>query len=321
VEIYDRRRSARARRAANSASFYNGAVPDTPLRWSLRRARILVGSKLALVGGLVGFVGFTWVVERMIGLDGPVSLPPPVALIVAGIPASLWLAFFFLQDRHEPEPMHYVVGVFLLGALVAAPLADFLVYQVAPPVALGQHGLSPFSLDRIVHAVLVIGLAQELCKYAAVRYTIYTSREFDEPMDGVVYMMSVGTGFAVWVNYHRLQGLGGSIYLSTGAAQTVVTTLAHASFAGWLGYVLGRAKFTSRRPVPRGVLLFLGLLGAATLNGQFALVEQWVTTSGFGTHAWRGVLYAALVAVATFALLMVMIQRLLSSSPYKPEAR
>lgn len=294
-------------------------MPATPLRWSLRRARILVGSKLALVGGLLAFVGLAWVLERLIGLDGPVALSPPLALVIAGIPASLWLGFFYLQDRHEPEPMHFVAGVFLLGALVAAPLADFVVYQVAPPLALGQHGLRPFSVDRILHAVLVIGLAQELCKYVAVRYTIYTSPEFDEPMDGVVYMMSVGTGFAVWINYHRLQGLGGSVYLSTGAAQTVVTTLAHASFAGWLGYVLGRAKFTRRRPVSRGVLLFLGLLGAAVLNGQFALVEQWVTTSGFGTHAWRGVLYAAGVAVTVFALLMLLVQRLLAESPFHPD--
>jgi len=288
-------------------------------RWSLRRARLLVGSKLALVGGLLAFVGLAWIIERLIGLDGPVALSPPLALMVAGIPASLWLAFFYLQDRHEPEPMHFVAGVFLLGALVAAPLADFLIYQVAPPSPLGQYGLRPFALDRIVHEVLVIGLAQELCKYAAVRYTIYTSPEFDEPMDGVVYMMSVGTGFAVWINYHRLQGMGGSVYLSTGAAQTVVTTLAHASFAGWLGYVLGRAKFTRRGPVSRGVLLFLGLLGAAALNGQFALVEQWVSTSGFDKHAWRGVLYAAAVAVAVFALLMLLVQRLLADSPFKPK--
>jgi RsiW-degrading membrane proteinase PrsW (M82 family) len=288
-------------------------------RWSLRRARLLVGSKLALVVGLVAFVGLAWVIERLIGLDGPVALSPPLALMVAGVPASLWLAFFYLQDRHEPEPMHFVAGVFLLGALVAAPLADFLIYQVAPPSPLAQHGLRPFSPDRILHAVLVIGLAQELCKYAAVRYTIYTSHEFDEPMDGVVYMMSVGTGFAVWVNYHRLQGLGGSVYLSTGTAQVVVTTLAHASFAGWLGYVLGRAKFTRRRAVTRGVLLFLGLLGAAMLNGVFALVENWVTQAGFHSHAWRGVLYAAGVAVVVFALLMLMVQRLLAESPFRPK--
>ena len=279
-----------------------------------------MGSKLALVAGLVLFVALVWLVEQLLGLDGPVALSPPVALILAGVPASLWLAFFYLQDRHEPEPMHFVAGVFLLGMLVAAPMADFLIYQVAPPSPLGQYGLRPFALDRILHAVLVIGLAQELCKYAAVRYTIYTAPEFDEPMDGVVYMMSVGTGFAVWVNYHRLQGMGGSVFLSVGAAQAVVTTLAHASFAGWLGYVLGRAKFTRRRPVSRGVLLFIGLLMAAALNGQFALVEEWVTNSGLGREPWKGVLYAAALAIAVFALLMVLAQRLLADSPFRPRA-
>jgi RsiW-degrading membrane proteinase PrsW (M82 family) len=109
------------------------------------------------------------------------------------------------------------------------------------------------------------------------------------------------------------------VYLSTSAAQTVVTTLAHASFAGWLGYVLGRAKFTRRRPISRGVLLFLGLVGAAALNGQFALVEQYVTRSGFSSHAWRGVLYAAAVAIAVFAVLMLLVQRLLRDSPFKPK--
>ena len=81
-------------------------------RWSLRRARLLVGSKLALVLGLVIFVGLAWVIEQAIGLSGPIKLSPPLAIVVAGIPASLWLAFFYLQDRHEPEPMHCVDGLF-----------------------------------------------------------------------------------------------------------------------------------------------------------------------------------------------------------------
>ncbi len=292
----------------------------TEPRWSLRRARLLVGSKLALIVGLLVFVALTWLIELLLGLDHPVYLSPPVAVLLAGIPASLWLAFFHLQDRHEPEPTHFVVGVFFLGMLVAAPLADFLVGQLAPTEPLARASLSPFALDRVVRAVLVVGLAQELCKYAAVRYTIYTSPEFDEPMDGVVYMMSVGTGFAVWANYHRLQGLGGSVYLSIGAAQAVVITLAHASFAGALGYVLGRARFTRRRPLSRAALLFIGLLGAALLNGQFSLVETWFTSSGLASHPWRGVAYAALMATAVFAGLLLLIRRLLAESPFRPGA-
>src|SRR5690606_20387227 len=114
------------------------------------------------------------------------------------------------------------VGVCVLGALIAAPLADFVQQQAAPELALAQPGRGALSLDRIVYAFLIAGLTQEMCKYAVVRYTVYVSREFDGPMDGIVYMMACGTGFAVWVNYHRPSGQGHQVFLSTGAAQAVV---------------------------------------------------------------------------------------------------
>jgi RsiW-degrading membrane proteinase PrsW (M82 family) len=286
-------------------------------RWSLRRARALVGTKLLLIGGLVGFVVLAWLVEVVAGLDDPVALGPVVALLMAGIPAALWLGFFYLQDRHEPEPKHFVVGVAVLGAMAAAPLADFVIFQAAPPVPMAQHSLSELGFDRILHAVAIVGLSQELCKYAVVRYTIYMSPEFDEPMDGVVYMTAVGAGFAVWVNYHRLQDLGHEVFLSTGAAQAVITTLAHASFAGVLGYVMGRARFTRRSAPVRGALILAGLLGAAILNGQFALVESWITQSGFANEPWKGVGYAALLATAVFGVLMFASRRLLADSPFR----
>jgi protease PrsW len=286
-------------------------------RWSLRRARLLVGTKFLLVAGLVGFVLVAWLVELVAGIDHAVNLGPILAAAVAGIPAIFWLGFFYVMDRHEPEPKQLVVGVCVLGTLIAGPLADFVQYQAVPPVALELHGLEPFAFDRIVYAVLVAGLAQEMCKYAVVRYTVYLSHEFDEPMDGIVYMMACGTGFAVWVTYHRLSGQGHSVYLSTAAAQAVVTTLAHASFAGALGYVMGRAKFSRRSAPLRGLLLMLGLLGAATLNGQFAVVENWIIQSGMAQHPWRGVGYAALCAIAVFSVIWLLTQQLLARSPFR----
>ena len=293
-------------------------MASTP-RWSLRRARALVGTKFLLLGGLIGFVVLAWLVELVAGLDEPIALGPVAAMLMGGVPAALWLGFFYLHDRHEPEPKHFVAGVAMLGALVAAPLADFMIYQASPPVPLAQHGLSVWSPDRVLHAVAVVGLTQELCKYAVVRYTIYMSSEFDEPMDGVVYMAAVGAGFATWVNYHRLQELGHEVFLSTGAAQAVITTLAHASFAGVLGYVMGRARFTRRSAPVRGLLLVAGLLGAAMLNGQFALVETWISKSGLDSQPWKGVGYAALFATAVFGALMLASQRLLADSPFKRE--
>lgn len=278
---------------------------------------MLVGTKFLLVAGLVGFVVVCWLGELVAGLDRPVHLGPAFAGFMACIPAAFWLGFFYLMDRHEPEPKQLVVGVCVLGALVAAPLADFVHSVAVPQIALEQPGLSAFSVDRILYAVLVAGLAQEMCKYAVVRYTVYMSREFDEPMDGIVYMMACGTGFAVWVNFHRLSGQGHQVFLSTGAAQAVVTTLAHASFAGALGYVMGRAKFSRRSAPLRGALLMAGLLGAAVLNGQFHVIEGWIQQVGMAQHPWRGVGYAALCASAVFAVIWFASQRLLRSSPFK----
>ena len=286
-------------------------------RWSLRRARLLVGTKFLLVAGLVGFVLIVWLVELIAGIDRAINVGPIIAAAMAGVPAIFWLGFFYLMDRHEPEPKQLVVGVCVLGILIAGPLADFVQYQAVPPAALELHGIKAFSLDRVIYAVLVAGLAQEMCKYAVVRYTVYLSHEFDEPMDGIVYMMACGTGFAVWVNYHRFSGQGHSIVLSTAAAQAVVTTLAHASFAGALGYVMGRAKFSRRSAPLRGLLLMLGLLGAATLNGQFAVVEAWISHNEMHQHPWRNVGYAALCAIAVFSVIWFLTQQLLARSPFR----
>ncbi len=278
---------------------------------------MLVGTKFVLIAGLVGFVVIAWLIELVLGLHRAIHIGPLLAAVMAGVPALFWLGFFYLMDRHEPEPKQLVAGVCVLGALIAGPLADFVQYQAVPPVALEVAGLDAFSVDRLLYAVLVAGLAQEMCKYAVVRYTIYLSPEFDEPMDGIVYMMACGTGFAVWANYHRLSDQGHSVYLSNAAAQAVVTTLAHASFAGALGYIMGRAKFSRRSAPLRALLIMLGLLGAAALNGQFAVIENWVVTSGMGQHPWRGVGYAAAFASAVFAVIWLASQRLLTSSPFK----
>lgn len=286
-------------------------------RWSAQRARVLVGTKFLLIAGLAGFVFVAWLVEMVAGLHQPIDVGPLFAIVIAVVPAALWLGFFYLMDRHEPEPKQLVVGVCVLGALVAAPLADFVQYHAVPPIAL-EMDLPTWSVARIIYAVFVAGLCQEMCKYAVVRYTIYRSREFDEPMDGIVYMMACGTGFAVWVNYHRLTGQN-QLPLSTAAAQAVVTTLAHASFAGALGYVLGRAKFTRRSAPARGLLLMLGLLGAAALNGQFAVVYAWVRQSGMEQHPWHGFGYAAACAAAVFAVIWLFSQRLLAESPFRRE--
>jgi len=284
-----------------------------------RAGRILVETEVLMLFGLVAFVALALVAEDVLGLDAPLSLGPFASIALAAAPASLWLGYFYRQDRHEPEPKHFVFGVFLVGAFIAAPLSEFLIEQTLSGSLLTPLTLNPLSLERIVSAVLVVAVAQELTKYAVVRYTMYPSREFDEPLDGFVYSTAVGIGFATYLNVQYLRGSGGDVLLASAAATTVVTTLAHACFAGVTGYALGVAKFLCRSHARRTVALAAGLVAAIVLNGAFQLVASAARSRGFTTEPWREVAFAAGFVVVVFFVVSILARRLLAASPHAPD--
>jgi RsiW-degrading membrane proteinase PrsW (M82 family) len=223
-----------------------------------------------------------------------------VGTILALVPATLWMAFFYRQDRLEPEPKRYVIAVFLLGMLlcnaVAIPLVEGL-FDV-------KSWLSTNTWTHIVGSVLVIGMVQEFLKYAAVRYSVYMTPEFDERIDGVVYGTAAGLGFATVLNVNYVIANGG-VDLYMGVLRMAVTTLAQASFAGVTGYFLGRAKFEVE-PVWWQTL---GVVLAAVLNGLFGWARGEITQVGLNVNPWWGLLLAGGVAGLTFAALWYLMRR------------
>ena len=86
-----------------------------------------------------------------------------------------------------------------------------------------------------------------------------------------------------------------------------VTALAQASFAGVVGYFLGRAKFERLGPL----WLPIGLTIAAVLNGIVTYVLGEVTMiTKFTFNPWYGLIVAVIVAGATFVALFALICRL-----------
>jgi RsiW-degrading membrane proteinase PrsW (M82 family) len=280
------------------------------------RSGTVARTEILLVVGLCAFVAVAWAAERVLGLSAPVHLArfgPLPSLALAVVPALLWLGYFYLQDRAEPEPKMYVFGVYVLGAFVAVPLAAFFqhVLPSEAPVWSGAR-LSP---SRVLFAIFPAGIAQELAKYLVVRYSVYLTDEFDEPMDGIIYMTAAGIGFATAQNYQYLAGLEHTVFLGAGAVNCVVTTLAHGCIAGVLGYALGVARFTAA-PGRRAGMLIVALVIAAVLNGLFDLLEELVEVNGMTVEPWRGVAFAAVFAGCVFAATYVLMRRHLASSPH-----
>jgi RsiW-degrading membrane proteinase PrsW (M82 family) len=221
-------------------------------------------------------------------------------LIVAIIPAIIWLFFFYQQDKLEAEPKQNVLGVFLLGALLAHSIA----LPVVGDFFHTQTWLYDATWTHILGSILIIGFLQEFLKYAAVRYTIYPTPEFDERVDGVIYATAAGLGFATMINFRYVLDNQG-VALGVGAIRIAVTALAHASFAGVMGYFLGQAKFEDE---PTWYLA-AGLSLAATLNGLFFYVQDVATARGLSFNPWNGLILAVVIALATFAVVFWLIRQ------------
>jgi RsiW-degrading membrane proteinase PrsW (M82 family) len=178
------------------------------------------------------------------------------ALSVApGIAISL---FIFLRDRYNREPRSLLVRSFLLG-LVSAGIAMVLQLILLPQV-------QSLMGDRIgsvaVKAFFVVALTEEWSKYIMVRYYAWRKPAFDEPLDGIVYTVMVGMGFATIENvgYVMQHGIG------TAFLRMFLSVPAHACFAVLMGYQLGLAKFHESR---KWVYLFRGLALAVLFHGLF----------------------------------------------------
>ena len=218
----------------------------------------------------------------------------PTSLIITGIlmalvPAIVWLAFFYRRDRLEPEPKHLILQMVILGGLLASaigiPVVDSL---FAVPAWLSS---SP-AWAQLLGGFLIVGMTQEFLKYAAVRFSIYYAADFDEAIDGIIYTTAVAVGYALVLNINFVVRSGG-VNLGSGAMLMVLTTLAQASFSGVVGYFLGQMKFT-KRPL---WWMPLGLTLAAALNSLFTFLRGTLSQGNLGAiNSWVGLLLAAVLA-------------------------
>jgi RsiW-degrading membrane proteinase PrsW (M82 family) len=244
---------------------------------------------------------------------------PYVGVIIALVPALIWLAFFYLQDVREPEPKGLVAGVFVLGALVAQAVGIPLIQQVfRTPEWLSA---SPGGL-HILGAILIPGFIGMFLIYAVVRYTVYNSAEFDERVDGVVYTVAAALGYATVMNIHTIQSVvqAGSMQPAPIVLGVAENAMAMAAFGGILGFFVGRCKFEDE-PVwwmPAGLAL------VAVLNGLYIFFLDRVTAptlslAGSTDNSWAGLGMGAVVAGVTFIVLFYLIQRLGRQAPQVSE--
>lgn len=266
----------------------------TPARPAPRHLQALSQADFASVVALVVFVILVFLFEWLFQPSFT-----PFTLILTGVimslvPAVIWLGFFYRRDRLEPEPKHMIGQVFVLGGLVAS--------AIGIPVINGlfdvQSWLYATPVTKFFGSILVVGFVHEFLKYAAVRFSIFGSAEFDEPVDGIIYATAAGVGYATMLNIYFIFTSGGA-ELGLACVRIVITALAHASFAGIMGYFLGLEKF---RDTPIWWMP-VGVGAAAVVNGFFFYLRGELAQSSGNLMAseanqWVGLLLAVVLTVA-----------------------
>ena len=111
---------------------------------------------------------------------------------------------------------------------------------------------------------LVIGPCEELAKFLAVRLFVYRNKEFNEPLDGIIYAAAAALGFASLENVlYVIDWHTGHVQWGALGIRSLLALPGHVIFATTWGYALGRQKFDPRYRVWPMVML------AALLHGLY----------------------------------------------------
>jgi len=113
-------------------------------------------------------------------------------LITVG-PSLLILFYFFLSDKFK-EPKSTIAIVFVLGILICLP-AGILNNFMAE-----NFGSGDYKKD-LTHSFLGPAWTEEILKFFVLYAIVLRRREFNEPMDGIVYGVVASLGFATYENY------------------------------------------------------------------------------------------------------------------------
>lgn len=209
------------------------------------------------------------------------------------LPPLVWLLFYLREDCH-PEPKWLLLLAFIGG------MASALIAVIAELWTIGQNGVFANLLNLRQNAFLfflVIGLIEEYVKYLPIRFLILGKPDFNEPVDGMIYMMTAALGFAAVENalfilpvFHESLWAG----FAVAANRFLGANLLHALSSGIVGFFLARAFFSPHRHH----FVALGILIATLLHAAFnylILVKEVLTQGTFYI-----ILLLAVMAVMVF---------------------
>ena len=154
-------------------------------------------------------------------------------IALAVLPAIILIYYTYQQDKLQREPVGNIVKAFFYGW--GSVFASLLISM--PLLRMGAFPQEITSFWGAVRtAFLGAAIPEETAKLFCLWLFLRKCRDFDERMDGIVYAVCVGMGFAAFENIEYLFAAG-SDWITTGIGRSLTAIPGHFGFAVIMGTV------------------------------------------------------------------------------------
>jgi len=178
------------------------------------------------------------------------------------LPSILIILFFVNSDKFK-EPTKEIIKIFFLGILITIPayilntyIGDFLYKNTEVS-------------EGLISSFLTAAPVEEGLKLSVLYYFVYKMKEFNEPLDGIVYGVTASLGFATLENIYYVYLLADDFEI-TSMALAVIRSFsavpAHAVFGIFMGYFFMKYSF-----IKKGDNLFFAFIIPFVLHGCYNL--------------------------------------------------
>ena len=211
------------------------------------------------------------------------------AFISGIIPALIWLYFWTNEDRENPEPKSMLALAFV-GGMIAVFISLFLekyFYGLGLTKLFSSSFLSDtlpwfetiakqtnIALDKVLLVVIFAPFIEEISKFVMAYILVLRSKDDDEPLDPMIYMITTALGFAAIENMLFLipsfEGKNIVLSIFTGNMRFVGATLLHVISSSMIAMFISFHFFD--RKIRKTIFIIIGIICSIIMHSVFNLL-------------------------------------------------
>lgn len=179
-------------------------------------------------------------------------------IFTALAPAAWLLWTIYRKDSEQPEPTKWLLKAFVYGVM-----SVFLSFIISIPTSMmlgwdiDKQTYSSF-MEAITDSFLFAAIPEELAKLFMLWLLLRKNPFFDEHIDGIVYAVCIGLGFAALENvFYLFGGLEDWSWIGTGIMRAFISVPAHYFFAILMGYYYSIYHFGIDRSIKTKAMIIV----------------------------------------------------------------